>query len=268
MSVVLRAFSLAAFAVIATGWQFLSFARAAEIDKCPDMIAARPLWRASLNPDRVAITFIGHATFLIESPGGTTAATDYNDYVRPKIVPDIATMNKAHSTHYSLHPDRGVAHVLRGWNPDGGPVHHDVNVGDMHIRNVPTNIRNWDGGTEYDANSIFIFETAGLCIAHLGHLHHPLAPEHLKQVGHVDVLLVPVDGTYTLDTPGMMEVIDAIRAPLILPMHYFGAATLNRFLDVARGKYEIEFSPASSIEVSRSSLPARPKMLILPERHY
>jgi L-ascorbate metabolism protein UlaG (beta-lactamase superfamily) len=177
-------------------------------------------------------------------------------------------MNKAHSTHYSLHPDRGIAHVLRGWNPDGGPVHHDLNVGDIHIRNVPTNIRNWDGGTEYDANSIFIFETAGLCIAHLGHLHHPLTPEHLKQVGHVDVLLVPVDGSYTLDTPGMMEVIEAIRAPLILPMHYFGQATLNRFLDVARAKYEIEFSPTSSIEVSRTNLPSRPKMLILPERHY
>jgi hypothetical protein len=66
----------------------------------------------------------------------------------------------------------------------------------------------------------------------------------------------------------MMEVIDAIRAPLILPMHYFGQATLNRFLDVARTKYEIDFSSTSSIEVSRTSLPSRAKMLILPERHY
>jgi L-ascorbate metabolism protein UlaG (beta-lactamase superfamily) len=264
----LRTFSLATFAVLATGWTLLSSARAAEIDKCPDMIAAMPIRRAALTPDRVAITFVGHATFLIESPGGTTIASDYNDYVRPTLVPTIATMNKAHSTHYSLHPDPGIALVLRGWNPNGGPVHHDLNVGDMHIRNVPTNIRNWDGGTEYDANSIFIFETAGLCIAHLGHLHHPLTPEHLKQVGHVDVLLVPVDGSYTLDTPGMMEVIDAIRAPLTLPMHYFGAATLNGFLDVARAKYEVEFSPTSTIEVSRTNLPSRPKMLILPERHY
>ena len=82
------------------------------------------------------------------------------------------------------------------------------------------------------------------------------------------MLLVPVDGSYTLDTPGMMEVIDAIRAPLILPMHYFGSYTLNRFLDVARSKYEVAFSPTSSIEVSRTTLPSRPKMLILPERHY
>jgi L-ascorbate metabolism protein UlaG (beta-lactamase superfamily) len=263
-----RAFAAHAVAMLAFVWMFISFARAAEIDKCPDMVAGKPVWRAALKGDQVGITFVGHATFLIESPGGTTAATDYNDYVRPKIVPDIATMNKAHSTHHSLHPDPRIAHVLPGWNSAGGPIQHDLNVGDMHVRNVPTNIRDWAGGTEYDANSIFIFETAGLCIAHLGHLHHPLTPEHLKQVGHVDVLLVPVDGSYTLDTPGMMEVIDAIRAPLILPMHYFGSYTLNRFLDLARAKYDVEFSQSSSIEVSRASLPARPKMLVLPERHY
>jgi L-ascorbate metabolism protein UlaG (beta-lactamase superfamily) len=263
-----RVSAFVALAVLAFLWVLLFSARAAEIDKCPDMVAGKPIRRAVLSPDRVGITFIGHATFFIESPGGTTVATDYNDYVRPRIVPTVATMNKAHSTHYSLHPSPAIAHVLRGWNPDGGPMHHDLNVGDMHIRNVPTNIRDWGGGTEYDANSIFIFETAGLCIAHLGHLHHPLTTEHLKQVGHIDVLLVPVDGSYTLDTPGMMEVIDALRAPLILPMHYFGQATLNRFLDVARAKYEIEFSPSSTIEVSHQTLPSRPKMLILPERHY
>src|SRR5436305_7553994 len=177
-------------------------------------------------------------------------------------------MDKAHSSHFTVHPNSAIGDVLHAWNSIRDPIRHDLILRDMLVRNVPTNIRDWGGGTEYDANSIFIFETAGLCIAHLGHLHHPLNPEHLKQVGHVDVLLVPVDGSYTLDTSGMMKVVDAIRAPLILPMHYFGPATQNRFLDIARSKYEVAFSPTSSIEVSRTSLPSRPKMLILPERHY
>jgi hypothetical protein len=54
----------------------------------------------------------------------------------------------------------------------------------------------------------------------------------------------------------------------IRPMHYFGQATLSRFLEIARTKYDVEFSPSSSIEVSRTSLPPRLKMPILPERHY
>ena len=76
----------------------------------------------------------------------------------------------------------------------------------MRIRNVVTNIRTWSGGTEHDGNSIFVFQTADLCIAHLGHLHHTLTPEHLKQIGRIDVVLVPVDGD-TLDIEGMVEVL-------------------------------------------------------------
>ena len=79
-------------------------------------------------------------------------------------------------------------------------------------------------------NSMFVFETAELCIAHLGHLHHTLEPSHLKKLGRIDVVLVPVDGGYTLDTEGMMEVLKTIGAPLILPMHYFNPTTLDRFL--------------------------------------
>ncbi|MBV9201128.1 MAG: MBL fold metallo-hydrolase [Alphaproteobacteria bacterium] len=32
------------------------------------------------------------------------------------------------------------------------------------------------GGTRYNGNSIFVFDTADLCIAHLSHLHHTLTP--------------------------------------------------------------------------------------------
>ena len=70
-----------------------------------------------------------------------------------------------------------IKHVLRGWNPNGGAANHDLTVGDVKIRNVPTNIRSWAGGTEIDGNSIFIFEVAGLCIGHLGHLHHELTAQ-------------------------------------------------------------------------------------------
>ncbi|MFV0297030.1 MAG: MBL fold metallo-hydrolase, partial [Hyphomicrobiaceae bacterium] len=152
----------------------------------------------------IRITFVGHSTFLIESRKGVKIATDYNDHVRPWEVPDIATMNHAHSSHFTDTPDPRIAHVLRGWNPNGGPVHHDLTVGDVRVRNLPTNIRSFAmGGTEEFGNSIFIFEMGALCIAHLGHLHHTLSARQLGQIGHMDVVLAPVDGSYTLDTPGM-----------------------------------------------------------------
>jgi L-ascorbate metabolism protein UlaG (beta-lactamase superfamily) len=222
--------------------------------------------RASLAKDEVGRTFIGHSTFLIETPQGVRIATDYNDYVRAPAVPRIAKMNKAHSTHFSRAPDPGIEHVLRGWNPAGGPARHDLTVGDVRVRNVSTNIRDYGGNTEYDGNSIFVFETTQLCIAHRGHLHHTLTPEHLKKLGRIDVLLVPVDGGYTLQAFDMMEVLRSINARLMLPMHYCNPSTLERFLSSAREHFPVEFSEKVSITISRETLPRQPKILVLPGR--
>ena len=181
---------------------------------------------AALNSDQVRITYIGHATFLIESPELVRIATDYNDYVRPPVVPDIATMNHAHDTHYTDHPDPAIKYVLRGWGPsEEEPAIWDVKYRDVRVRNVPTNIRNWAGGTERYGNSIFIFEIANLCIAHLGHLHHTLTQQQLDEIGRPDVVMAPVDGNLTLDLDGMMEVLSRAQAAahhphaLLQPIH-------------------------------------------------
>ncbi|MEZ5856782.1 MAG: MBL fold metallo-hydrolase [Hyphomicrobiaceae bacterium] len=215
--------------------------------------------------EAIRITFVGHSTFVIESRQGVKIATDYNDYIRPAELPDIATMNRAHTSHFTDQPDPLIPNVLRGWNPAGGPARHDLTVKDVRVRNLPTNIRSYaSGGTDEFGNSIFIFEMGALCIAHLGHLHHTLSPRQIGQIGVMDVVLAPVDGSYTLDTPGMIEVLKALKAPLIIPMHYFSSFTLDRFLETARADFEIETSTTASITVTRSTLPRKPKVLVLP----
>jgi L-ascorbate metabolism protein UlaG (beta-lactamase superfamily) len=239
---------------------------------CPGLIAARPprlmsvaFQRTTLNPDQVRLTYIGHSTFLIESPRLVRIATDYNDYVRPTIVPDIATMNHAHSTHYTERPDPAIKHVLRGWADGEAPARYDLTVQDVRVRNVPTNIRSWaTGGTERHGNSIFIFEIGALCIAHLGHLHHTLTQQQLNEIGRIDVVLVPVDGSYTLDLDGMMEVLTALKAQLVIPMHYFSSFTLDRFLARAATNWDVERSDVPSVVVSKATLPPKPKVLVLP----
>ena len=221
---------------------------------------------AQLTAAEVRLTFLGHSTFLIESSQGVRIATDYNDYYRPPMAPDVATMNRAHDTHYSSHPDPGIKHVLRGWNPDGGPAQHDITIADVRVRNIPTNIRDFQGGTFVYGNSIFVFEIAGLCIAHLGHLHHTLTVQQLAQLGQMDIVLVPVDGSYTMDLDGMIEVLKAIKAPLMIPMHYFSSYTLERFMTRVRGTFDIEESTLPTVIVSRPTLPAQQKILVLPGR--
>lgn len=145
----------------------------------------------------VTITYLGHSTFLIETPGGVSIATDYNGWFAPSAPPTVATMNKAHSSHYTLSPDPAIRNVLHGWGDSGKPARHDLVVGDAYIRNVTTDIRA-AGRMEHDGNSIFIFEVADLCIGHLGHLHHELDDSHYRQIGRLDVVMVPVDGGLTM----------------------------------------------------------------------
>lgn len=256
----------------------LGSARAAP-EKCPRMVAgAKPLRLAALDPPRgigllrfaeatgeVRLTFLGHASFLIESPAGVTIVTDYSDYIGTPVPPRVVTMNHAHDTHYTDHPDPRIAYVLRGWNPGGGPAHHELTLDDVWIRNVPTNIRN-GAGTEYDGNSMFVFEVAGVCIAHLGHLHHLLTPEHLEALGRIDVVLAPVDGSYTLDLDGMVETLKAINAPVVIPMHYFSRWGLDRFLARLGKERQVEEAASPTVTFSRQTLPKVPTLLVLPGR--
>ena len=247
------------------------------MENCPGLVArGRPrvmpasLKLSALNGDEVRISYAGHSTFLVESPRGVKIATDYNDYVKPRVTPDIITMNHAHSTHYTNHPEPEIKHVLRGWGPSPAqPARHDVTVGDVRVRNVPTNIRDWSGGTERHGNSIFIFEIANLCIAHLGHLHHTLNQQQLNEIGRIDAVMVPVDGGVTLDIDGMVEVLQALKAPLMIPMHFFSTYTLRRFLDrLADKSFEVMFNDTPSTVISKTTLPDKPTVRVLPGRSF
>jgi L-ascorbate metabolism protein UlaG (beta-lactamase superfamily) len=238
---------------------------------CPGLVASWPpsvepaaLRLAALERDQVRISYVGHSTFLIESPQLVRIATDYSDWVKPPVLPDIATMNHAHSSHYTLSPDPGIKYVLHGWREDQKPARIDLQYKDVRVWNVPTNIRTFDGGTERHGNSIFIFEVANLCIAHLGHLHHTLTQQQLNEIGRVDIVLVPVDGSYTLDLDGMVEVLHALKAPLMIPMHFFSAYTLDRFLQRVRQDWDVELAQMPSMVVSKTDLPPKPKVLVLP----
>jgi L-ascorbate metabolism protein UlaG (beta-lactamase superfamily) len=243
-----------------------ALAHAAEPGCRPEMASLQPrVIPASLAEKHVRITFVGHASFLIETPQSVKAVTDYNDYVRASVVPDVATMNKAHSTHFSRNPEPGITHLLPGWNPAGGRADHDVTLLDMRIRNVPTNIRGY-GGTEYDGNSIFVFEHGDLCVVHLGHLHHVLEPAHIRAIGRADIVLAPVDSGFTLDIDGMIEVLGQLSPRVVIPMHFFGPHTLEKFIRIGSDRYVIDRREKPVAEFSREMLPEKPTMVVLPGR--
>ncbi len=217
----------------------------------------------------VRISYVDHAMFLIQTPGGLSAVTDYVGFLgATSLVPDVVTMNHAHSSHWTAMPDAGIPHVLKGWGDGREPSEHYLDLGEMLVRNVPTDIRGWGGDSvEKYGNSIFVFEVAGLCVGHLGHLHHEPDEMQYAALGRVDVVMAPVDGGLTLDLPTMITVLKRLKSSVVIPMHWFGRNSLDRFLAGMEDEFMIERRGDSSIEVSLRTLPDRPTVVVLEPRY-
>lgn len=211
----------------------------------------------------VRIRYLDHASFALRTPAGRVLVTDYTGFLgATDLVPDVVTMNNAHGTHWTSRPDPRIPHVLQGWAGQEGRADHALDLGEVLVRNVPTDVRQGNA-VRKNGNSIFVFEMAGLCIGHLGHLHHIPDEDQFAAIGRLDVLMVPVDGGYTLDLPSMMQVVRRLRSSVVLPMHWFSGASLERFLTVMSAEFDVVRPEDSQIDLSLSRLPRRPTIMVL-----
>ena len=213
----------------------------------------------------VRIIYLDHAMFFIQTDGGLSAVTDYAGYFGGTgFVPDVVTMNHAHNTHWTMYPDPAIKHVLKGWGESSDGVEHHLDLGEMLIRNVSTDIRGRFGGSdERNGNSIFIFEAAGLCVGHLGHLHHEPTDTQYASIGRLDVVMAAVDGGMTLPTDTMVRIMKRLKASIVIPMHWFGRGTLERFALEMSDEFDVKWSRESELVVSLLTLPSRPTVMVL-----
>lgn len=224
----------------------------------------RASYAAEVAPETVRIHYIAHASFLIRSAGGLNMVTDFTGFTgSAPMIPDLVTMNHAHETHWTANPDPAIPHVLPGWGPFGEGIDHHLDLGEVLVRNVSTDIRSQWSGTETNGNSIFIFEMAGLCIGHLGHLHHEPNAEQYAAIGRLDVVMAAVDGGTTVDLPTMMRIIDRLRSSIVIPMHWFGDYTLDTFLAGMRDTFQVVEVGGPALDVSLDRLPSRPTIMVL-----
>lgn len=217
-----------------------------------------------LPSEHIRIHYVAHATFVLETQGGLVAATDYMGFLgSTDLVPDVVTMNNAHSSHWTETPEPRIPHVLQGWSDDGAAGEHHLDLGEMLVRNVPTHLRDDGDGVRRDGNSIFVFEVAGLCIGHLGHLHHEPSPEQYATLGRLDVVMVPVDGMHTMNVTTMAKVVRRLRSSVVLPMHWFDGVSLQLFLNDMVGEFDVVRLDQPDVVLSRANLPRRPTIMVL-----
>lgn len=152
------------------------------------------------------LTYLGHSCFVLESYGFQALLDPYRDIPG---LPDIAmTADAVYCSHG--HSDHAYADEVTLTTGKVNP---------FTVREIDT-FHDSQGGALRGRNTVRAFTSEGLTVAHLGDLGHPLTAEQLEKLGPCDVLLLPVGGTYTVDSGEARAVAEAVGPRVIVPMHY------------------------------------------------
>ncbi|TWH52005.1 MBL fold metallo-hydrolase [Sporomusa sp. KB1] len=202
------------------------------------------------------IKWFGHSCFLITADNGVSVLTDPFDgtvgYKVPEVAADIVTTSHDHHDHnYTQAVQGDFLHV----NKTGTFSHKGIEMVGVATFHDERN------GAQRGKNTIYKFIVDGIHICHCGDLGHMLTPEQMKEIGHVDTLLLPVGGFATIGPEQAVEVTKLLNPSLIIPMHFqtevlnFPLAGVEDFLEKMGGgqhvgKQEVEFDKESLGSVS------------------
>jgi hypothetical protein len=213
-----------------------------------------PLLRPVVASGSVEIKWFGHAFFQITSSAGTRIITDpfgNMGYPMPEVWPHVVTVGRESGNHNNVGLAKGEPLVLRGQNL-GTNEWNQVNTTfrDVLIYNVPIHTRGIPG---YFKGSAFVFEMDGLCICHTGDVGEPFNEDQLELIGHVDIVLLPVGGAYTMGPENAKKVTEQLKPKIAVPMHYYSNfSLLERYID---GPYRVRRLETNRFTVTKDALP-------------
>ncbi len=213
------------------------------------------------------ITYLGHATFLLET-GSAKILIDPFDakvgYPMPKPAATHVLVSHEHGDHSHVAMAQGQPKVIRGL--DGGQWRTvKETIDGVAISSVPT-YHDGSEGSERGRNTVFIIEAEGLRIVHLGDLGHGLDEAAAKAIGRPDVLMVPVGGHYTIDAAQAHAVVTRLRPGIVIPMHFktevnagWPITTVDAFL-AAAGESK---RAGHTVTVEKGKVPKGPEVWVM-----
>jgi len=207
------------------------------------------------------IKWLGHSCFLLTAENGMRILADpFNDevgYRLPAEEADIVTTSHNHFDHNNISIVKGeFTHI----NQTGRFFEKGI-----IIEGIPT-FHDTDRGAKRGKNTIFKYSIDDITVCHCGDLGHVLTPEQVKDIGEIDILLVPVGGTFTINAEGACEVVRQLRPLVTIPMHYktdamnFKIDSVDKFIKVSGGG---EWTGIHEVEISSDSLSSLPGIIVM-----
>jgi L-ascorbate metabolism protein UlaG (beta-lactamase superfamily) len=188
------------------------------------------------------IQWFGQSCFCVTAKNGTKIVTDpYSKkfgklagFRLPELDADIVTVSHDHGDHNNAGAIKGdFVHIK-----DPGAFSQE----DIGIKGVQTFHDNVSG-KKRGKNIVYNFRIDGLNVCHCGDLGHLLSLEQIKEIGNVDILLLPIGGRAVLDASGATEVMKQLNPTIVIPMHYrtksmgflgFIFGTVDTFITVSK----------------------------------
>ncbi|MGR3460694.1 MAG: MBL fold metallo-hydrolase [Roseovarius sp.] len=195
----------------------------------------------------VRLAYFGGSAFRVTAPSGLTLMIDpwrnppwgtWNWFLFdfPEVEVDIGLSTHAHFDHDALHrlhastlldrligryevADVAITGIAEKHVSD--TAHADVDWAGLTRKLTPMETLPPDNWRSFD-NTLLLIETGGLRILHWGD-NRPDPPQEVwDRLGHVDVALLPIDGSqHVLGYDQVEEIRARLRPRVIVPHHYF-----------------------------------------------
>ena len=88
----------------------------------------------------------------------------------------------------------------------------------------------------------------------------------VKDVGAVDILLLPVGGFFTIDASEAARIVEDLKPRVTIPMHFKTdkcAFPITPVEDFTRGKEGVRDAGVTEVEFSKSGLPDKAEIVVL-----
>lgn len=204
------------------------------------------------------IRWHGHACWEITND--KTLVTDPHDgksigIPAPSVTGDIILVSHDHYDHNSV----------KSVEKDGSKVILDGRkrtIDNIEIKGVDS-FHDEAGGAKRGNNIIYKFTMDGIKFCHMGDLGHELDDDTANKLVDVDILFIPIGGTFTIDDKKAWNVVNKIKPKIIVPMHYkIGGLSLpiagpDSFLDQSKCKV---LHVGNEIDIEKEDLPDEPEV--------
>ncbi len=130
----------------------------------------------------------------------------------PNIKADILLVSHDHSDHNNKKAVEGKPFLI------DSPGEYEVK--EVFIKGI-SGYHDSAEGKDRGQIVIYKLEAEGLKLCHLSDLgQKELTIEQLDEIGTVDILMIPVGGTYTIDAKQASAIVAQIEPRIVIPMHY------------------------------------------------